>query len=220
MTRARRVVLDSEERSIHDQLLRMGELAGRSLLEALDALERRDLIKADGVIQGDRRLNDCLRAIERDCLVTLASQQPVAGDLRRILAGLHIAQELERIADHGANIAQIALAIAERPPAEETGPIRSMGMVCAQMLQQALESYRDADPEGARTVARRDAEIDALERSLVETLMDRMRAAPATIGRCTRLQRAAHELERTGDRITNIAERVVFMATGETPELN
>jgi phosphate transport system protein len=220
MTEARRAVLDSEERSIHDHLLEMAELARGSLLDALEALAERYPARAEEVIRGDERLNRYLRAIERECLVALASQQPVAGDLRRILAALHIAQELERIADHAANIAKVALEMEERPPPDEVDPIRRMGGACAAMLQEALESYHRADAPKARSVAGRDAEIDELERSIAESLMARMRASPEAISRCVRLQRVAHGVERIGDRVTNIAERVVFMATGETPELN
>jgi phosphate transport system protein len=133
---------------------------------------------------------------------------------------LHIAQELERIADYGADIAKIVLELDMQPLADELQPLEQMVSDCTEMLQQVLDAYHAGDQVAARAAAARDSALDALESGVVAHIMERMSSTPKSISRCTRLLWIGHHLERIGDRVTNIAERVVFMITGETPDLD
>ena len=220
MTEAKRVVLDLEEKSIHDHIMEMGALARDTIKQATDCARTMDHQAAQKVIDGDGWFNDQLRGIEHECVVALASQQPVAGDLRRILTGLHIAQELERIADHSADIAKILLSMEQGPSDSGLDKLSQLGQLCSDMLDAVMEAYDSADADAARKAAARDDEVDELEQRIMQTYLEKMRTTPARVELYTRILWISHNLERIGDRVTNIAERVVFMVTGDTPDLN
>jgi phosphate transport system protein len=218
MTEPRRV-LDREEVQIHQNLLNMSRLTGEALQRALDSLLSQNAEVAQQVVDQDVQINTLLRLIESECLRALALQQPVASDLRDIVASMQIAAEVERIADHAKDIAKIVLGM---DPGDFSGPmdrISSMGDICVNMLTRVMEAYENRDEALARTVAEEDCEIDDLDEEAASSLMMRLMTEPDPTMHATHLLWIAYHLERTGDRLTNIAERVVFMVTAETPEL-
>jgi phosphate transport system protein len=219
MTTAHRVVLDAEERRIHDQILEMARRVERGLGRATEALRVGDRESASAVVADDARINEYERRIERECLIALASQQPVARDLRAILAAMHIAVELERMGDHARGIAETVLNL-DSPLSDDTLE-RLIGMagLATAMLNRVMQAYHDRDAARAEEVAGDDDALDGLEKAMIDHVLAANKAADADLGAAARVLWMSHSLERIGDRVTNIAERVVFMVSGETKEL-
>ena len=215
-----RRTLDHELAELRNDLLDMGGLVLAALDSAVDALKRRDAEQAKAVVDGDRKINSLRFRIEEECLMLIATQQPTASDLRRVLAGINMAGDLERMGEHTAGIAKTVLRMREEPEMELPSGLPNMVGVGREMLQQSLQAYRDADPELARLVADRDDELDHLYNATLDVLLAYMVEHPRQITATTYLLWAAHNLERLGDRATNIAERVIFMTTGSMKELN
>ena len=212
--------LDIEMRDVKDGVLRMGSYVEEQILAAHDAIMNRDAALAQKVIASDGRINEVQRAVSGLVGMTIATQAPVARDLRFLLALDRVTYELERIGDHAGSVAKQArklagvtsmvtydeltpMAHAGRPP----GPRRGLALV-------------DIDEAKAREVAARDDEIDRLYHQVFDDVLAEMRTDPAKVDPGTRILFAAHYLERIGDRVTNIAEDVVFLATGEVEDLN
>ena len=215
-----RRVLAREERAIHSAILELAGRAGRAFEEAIESLKRQDAERAGRVIADDQSINELRRRIERECLFAIASQQPVARDLRELIAGLLIASDLERIADHAAGIAKI---VREMDPSDLSGPMDKlwqMAGVARRMLQTVTLAYDTADPALARKVGDADTELDDLHEQCLATLVMRLATEADVHSHATHLLWIVHNLERQGDHATNVAERVVFLVSGETPELN
>ena len=215
-----RVVLAREERAIHDQIQAMARLARTAFDGAVASLRDQNVDQAERIIRSDAEVNALRRQVERECLFAIASQQPVARDLRVIIADLLIASDLERMADHAAGIAKIVL---EMDPSDASGPIDKlwrMADVVGDMIDKVWLAYDDGDEALAREVGRLDGEVDDLHEEVLAALVMRLATEPDTSSRATHLLWITHKLERIGDHATNVAERVVFMVTGETPELN
>ena len=215
-----RRVLAREERAIHAEILEMARLAGKAVDEAVESLRLQDAERAGRVIANDQVINDLRRRVERECLFAIASQQPVARDLRELIAGLLIASDLERIADHAAGVAKI---VREMDPSDVTGPMDKlwkMTAVARRMLEAVTEAYDTADADLARRVADIDTELDDLHEECLATLVMRLATQADVHSHATHLLWIVHNLERIGDYATNVAERVVFLVCGETPELN
>lgn len=218
MTEPRRV-LERDEVQIHQNVLNMARLAGESLELAMDSLMSQNAELAQQVVNNDVQVNTLLRVVETECLQALALQQPVAADLRDIVASMQIAAELERVADHAKDIAKIVLSM---DPGDFSGPMdRLAGMndICVDMLTRVMEAYDNRDDALARAAAEDDCAVDELDEEAASSLLMQLMTGPDATMHATHLLWIAYHLERTGDRITNIAERVVFMATSETPEL-
>ncbi len=215
-----RSVLDEDERAIKDTLLRMGSLIGAAILDTIAALEQHDAAKATAVIEGDARVNDLMHDAVDRILMTIATQQPVARDLRFLLTLDHVAYELERIGDHAANVAKRARDLAPEAPLAAHVGLPEMGRLAAELLADVVRALIDSDADLARSVARRDDQIDRLYHRAQDDLVVLSKADPANVERAARLLLAAHYLERIGDRCTNIAEDVVYLATGQTEDLN
>ncbi len=212
-------LLARAESQVHRNLAVMAERARQALERATDALKTQNAELAQKVVQDDLQQNHLLRIIEHECLEILATLQPRAADLREVVASLQIASELERIADHAKDIAKIVL---EMDPSDFSGPmdrISAMADLCQTMLTQVMEAYENLDADLARNVAEHDCEVDELDEAACSSLMMTLMTAPDTTMHATHLLWIAYHLERVGDRITNIAERVVFMVTSETPDL-
>ncbi len=212
-------LLARAEGQVHQNLFTMARQAREALERATDALKTQNAELAQEVVRADLQQNHLLRIIERECLEILATLEPKAGDLREVVASLQIASELERIADHAKDIAKIVL---EMDPSDFSGPmdrISTMADLCQTMLVRVMEAYENLDAELARDVAERDCEVDELDEAACSSLMMTLMTAPDTTMHATHLLWIAYHLERVGDRITNIAERVVFMVTAETPDL-
>jgi phosphate transport system protein len=215
-----RRVLAREERAIHSDVLELARLAARALEEAMESLRLQDADRAGRVIADDQAINTLRRRVECECLFAIASQQPVARDLRELIAGLLIASDLERIADHAAGVAKI---VREMDPSDLSGPMDKlwqMAAVARRMLDSVTKAYDTADAELARQVGDADTELDDLHEQCLAALVMRLATEADVRSHATHLLWIVHNLERIGDYATNVAERVIFLITGETPELN
>jgi phosphate transport system protein len=215
-----REALDREQRAIKDEVLRMGALVEGQIRAALTALVNHDAPAATAVIIGDRRVNDAQFQVQSLVAVTIATQQPVARDLRFLLSLDHVAYELERMGDHASSVAKQVKVLAPHPPLKEYVDLPRMGELAAQLVHGVLRALVDIDPDEARRVAAGDDEIDALYHRIFDELIGLMRAVGEAVERGMRILLAAHYIERIGDRVTNIAEDVVFLASGEVEDLN
>ncbi len=216
----RRGLLDREERLIKDGILRMGTQVVEAVRAASDALRRHDAVAALQVIKDDPFINELQRHVSGLILVTIATQQPVARDLRYLLTLDHVASELERMGDHAASVAKQVRHMAPEPPLRPAAQLTEMANLAADNLQAVLRALVDADADEARVVARRDDDLDALWHGTWDEVAVLMREDPANVDRGMRIMLAAHYLERIGDRTTNIAEDVVYLTTGEIEDLN
>jgi phosphate transport system protein len=212
--------LDREEREIKDNVLRLGSLVSDQIMRAIDALERHDAMLATAVIASDGRLNEAQRLITALVARTIATQQPVARDLRFMLALDHVAYDLERMGDHASSVAKQARKLAPMPNLGTNGHLSEMGRLTALLVKDVLRALVDVNETLAREVAARDDEVDRLYHATFDEMLIAMRADPDNVDRGARVLFAAHYLERIGDRVTNIAEDVVFLATGEMEDLN
>jgi phosphate transport system protein len=215
-----RPTLDRDEQEIKDSVLRMGSLVEAQILAAIDALVEHDAVGAERVIVGDRRVNEAQREVTTLIARTIATQQPVARDLRFLLSLDHVAYELERIGDHAASVAKAVIKLSAEPPIKAYIDLPEMGRLGAELVRGILRALVTIDDGLARQVAARDDEIDHLYHRIFTEVVDLMRADPANVERGTRILLASHYLERIGDRVTNIAEDVVFLATGDIEDLN
>lgn len=212
--------LDRELREIKADILRMGALVEDAIRSATDALASHDAAAAGVVIAGDRAVNDMQRTISALIVATIATQQPVARDLRFLMALDHVTYELERMGDHAGSVAKQARKLASRPPLPASPALPEMGEIAAQLVHGVLRALVDIDTVRARAVAARDDEIDDLYHRTFGEVLDLMRADPENVDSGARILFAAHYIERIGDRVTNIAEDVVFLASGEIEDLN
>jgi len=212
--------LDRGEREIKDNVLRLGSMVERQIRAAIDSLTAHDAEAATAVIVGDRQLNEAQRHIANLVTSTIATQQPVARDLRFLLALDHVASELERMGDHAGSVAKQARKLAPEPPLKEYVDLPVLGELVAQLVNGILRALVDIDEIRAREVAARDDEVDGLYHRIFDDVLELMQADAGNVERGTRILFAAHYLERIGDRVTNIAEDVVFLATGEVEDLN
>ena len=203
-----------------DDLLLMGTMVEEAIEKAVQALIERDVALAQQVIDGDERVNQALHNIEESCEVLIATQQPMATDLRFLLATYNIANELERIGDYAEGIARLAIRLADEPQLKPYLDIPRMTQKGCEMLRGQLQALVNRDADAARTLARGDDEMDALYNQVYRELLLFMVEDPRTINRATHLLWVAHNLERIGDRTTNLGEQVVYMVTGKVVELN
>ena len=212
--------LDREMREIKDDVLRMGSMVADQIRSALASLVEHDEDRATAVIIGDGRVNEVQRHVSLLIAAAIATQAPVARDLRFLLALDHVTYELERIGDHASSVAKQARMLAPNPPLKRYVDLPEMGELAAHQVQGVLRALVDVDVAMAREVAARDDEIDHLFHRTYDEVIDLMRADPDNVERGTRIMFAAYYLERIGDRVTNIAEDVVFLATGDIEDLN
>ncbi|MBI4673342.1 MAG: phosphate signaling complex protein PhoU [Chloroflexi bacterium] len=202
------------------QLLDYGARVKQVIGEGMDALKTRDRALAEAIIQNDAHLNETRYQLEDQCYTLLATQSPMAGDLREILSMLLIAIELERIADHAKNLAEITIHMGDEPLLKPLIDLPRMVEVSQHMLGRALEAFAQNDALEAKAVAAMDDEMDNLYKQIFRELMTYIVEDPRTVTRAMNLLFAAHNVERIGDCITNIAERVVYARTGRLEELN
>jgi phosphate transport system protein len=206
-------------RDTQDAVLALGSMVDQAIDRAILALRARDLALARQVIREDQRINQQRFAIEEQCLLLIATQAPMASDLRVLAAVLSIITDLERMADHAAGIAKITILIGDEPPLKPLIDVPRMAVVAREMLGASLQAFVDKDMEAATRTAARDDEVDQLYNQVYRELLTFMMADPGTINRATHLLWVAHNLERIADRVTNICERVLFLVTGKMVEI-
>jgi phosphate transport system protein len=215
-----RETLDRELRGVKDGVLRMGSIVEQQILAALQALVDHDAEAAVAVMARDGQVNDVMREVTGLITSTIATQQPVARDLRFLLALDHVSYELERIGDHAASVAKQVRKLAPEPPLGRYLGLPEMARIAAELVRGVILALIEVDEERARAVAARDDEIDALYHATFDEVLRLMHEDPDNVDRGTRILFAGHYLERIGDRVTNIAEDVVFLASGEIEDLN
>jgi phosphate transport system protein len=215
-----RETFEDQLRGLQDELLAMGALVDRAIERSIQALADRDVKMAQEIIDDDALINQAQREIEERCLVLIATQQPMASDLRVIVSVSSIATELERMGDHAEGIGKITLLMADQPLLKPLIDIPRMADKGRSMLRQQLEAFVRRDVKMARNSATGDEEVDALYDQIYRELLIFMMNDPRTISRATYLLWVAHNLERIADRTTNIGERVIFLVTGQVEELN
>lgn len=214
-----RQVFDRDLGRLEAELILMSGLVEQAIFNALNALKNRDLERSQRVIDEDDLIDEAELEIEMACIELIRREAPMAGDLRRIVASLHIAGELERIGDYAEGIAKISVTMGDQPPLKELIDIPRMGDMAVSMLKRALEAFisRDADSvrELTANLERDDDEVDDLYARVQADLMELVKSIPESAERATYLMWVAHNVERVADRAMNIAERAVYQATGE-----
>jgi phosphate transport system protein len=206
-------------REIQDDVLAIGSMVSKATLRSIEALKNRDLDLAQQIIADDKKINQKRFEIEEKCIELIATQQPMASDLRIILAVLNIISEIERIGDYAEGIAKIAIMIGDEPPLKPLIDIPRMAERTVDMLRRSLDAFVNRDAESAKKISTEDDMVDQLYDQVFRELLTFMAEDPKTITRATRLIWVAHNLERSADRVTNICERVVFVVTGKMEEI-
>lgn len=217
---ARRDSLDLQEQEIKDAVLRMGSLVEEAIRQASKALTAHDAELALDIIKADARINDAQREVSRLISVTIATQNPVARDLRYLLTLDHVTYELERIGDHASSVAKQVIKLAPEAPLADYVHLPEMAERSAVLVHGVLRALVDVDALAAREVAVLDDDIDRLYHATFDDVVELMRQDPANVERGTRIIIASHYLERIGDRSTNIAEDIVYLVTGDVEDLN
>ena len=216
-----RETFERQLQMILDQVLVLGSMVEQAVLDSLDALKRRDLAAARRIYEADLHINEKRYSIESGCITLIATQQPMARDVRFLAAILEIITELERIGDYAKGICKITQMISE----EAIDPVlidelQQMANFGLDMLRRALDAFVIGDETTAREIPMEDAKVDRLYNQIYHKLMQQMTVDISTIDRANHIMWAAHNLERMADRVTNICERIVYVATGEMKELD
>ena len=213
-----RMDFDKDLRDLQDELLTLGGMVEKAIAKSLDALKNRDLALSEEVIAEDDIIDEMRFELEERCIDLMATQQPLAGDLRIIITVLHVAVELERMGDYAEGIAKISVAMGDEPPLKPLIDIPRMADRSSDMLRRSLDAFVNRDIAAAYQICEDDDEVDALYDQVYKELLIYMMSDPGTIRRATYLLWVAHDLERIADRTTNIAERVIFLVTGRLTE--
>ncbi|MCA9953753.1 MAG: phosphate signaling complex protein PhoU [Ardenticatenaceae bacterium] len=212
-----RTILDQELNQLKDNIIRLASAANNSIEKAMNALQTRNVADAQSVIANDESINQLRYTIEEQALLILATQAPAASDLRAVIAAIHLAVELERIGDHSVGIARLVERMEDEEEIDTLHKLPKMARRASEMVQQGIEAYINHDPQLALNMIKRDDKLDRQYSRLFREALEEMKD-DTYIRRATFLLWAGHSLERIGDRATNIAERVIFMCTGEFVE--
>lgn len=215
-----REAFDRKLRELQEDVLIMGSMVEKAIQRSVDALRTRDISLSNTVVGDDVAINAKRYEIEEKCIHTIALQQPMAADLRVLVAVLFIATELERMADHAEGIARINLMLGEEPLPRPLGDTVEMAQRSGDMLRRALTAFVERDAEAARLICDEDDAVDALYDRSYHGFIQEIVATPADVERITYMIWTSHNLERIADRVTNICERVIFMVTGQLEEIN
>ena len=210
---------DNKIGEIMGEVLRLGKMVSGALAESVDQLGKRDTEAAKRLIEGDEEINDLRYHIEDECLTLIATQQPVATDLRKIASVLEIATELERIGDYAKGIARLNVFIGNKPLLKPLVDVPRMCEQARKMLGMAVEAFVRDDADAAKRVPEMDELIDELYKVVHRDLIFFIMKDPGCIDQAMALLWVAHNLERSGDRVENICERVIFTVTGEIVDL-
>jgi phosphate transport system protein len=211
--------LDQELNNLRDMLYRMEGMVSEALQRAIESLKKQDAELAQKVIRDDDAINRLRWEIEQYCVTVIATQQPVATDLRLILAVVHIAVEMERMGDHAAGVAKVTLEICDEPMLKPLIDLPRMAEVSIEMVHEGVRAFINGDADVAHDIIERDDEVDGLHNQIFRELITYMLEDPGTIRRATHLLWASHAVERFADRATNIAERILFVTSGRLEDL-
>jgi phosphate transport system protein len=215
-----RELFKAELRQLQDDVLTLGSMTEKAILDAMESLRDGDVEWSRRIIADDDRINRKRFEVEERTISVIATQQPMATDLRALVSVLYIITDLERMADHAEGIARINTMMEPEPLPRKLGYIPAMADRAVAMLRDSLKAYIDLDVDAARQICHADDEVDRLQDSVYEEAFRAMVADPSTIQRNTYLLWTAHNLERIADRCTNICERVIYTVTGHMDELN
>lgn len=210
-----RVDFERDLRQLQDDLLFLGSMVEKAISKALDALKNKDFPASKRILEEDDVIDQLRFDIEEKCVDLLATQQPLASDLRTLISVLHIAVELERMGDYAEGIAKISIQMGDDPPLKPLIDIPRMGEQASKMLRLSLDAFVNRDVVAAQKVSDADDEVDGLYEQVYRELLTFMIEDPKKVKRATFLLWVAHDLERIADRATNIAERVVYLVTGK-----
>ena len=215
-----REIFERDLQKLQDDILVLGSMVEDALMESINILKKRDKAGSHRLIEADRRINEKRFTIEHNTLTLIATQQPMAGDLRTLAAILEIATELERIGDYAKGIANINLMIGDEPLVKPLIDIPRMAEKARDMLHRSLDAFVKRNVELAQLIPAEDDEVDNLYNQVYRELITLIMSNPHNIDQSTYLLWVAHNLERTADRVVNICERVIFTVTGEMEELS
>ena len=205
---------------LQQEILRMGGLVEQAISSAVRSLAQKDEALAEEVVRGDNIVDQMELDIENMCLKLIATQQPMARDLRKISTGFKIITDLERMADHAVDIAKVTIRLAGQPLIKPLVDIPRMALLAQQMVKDGLDAYIRGDVELAKSLEAKDDEIDQIYSQIFRELLTYMMEDPRTITQATHLLFVGRHIERIADHATNIGERVIYLVTGERPELN
>jgi phosphate transport system protein len=205
-------------KDLEQDVVGMGEMVITAINRSIDALRTQNTIDAEKVVADDALINRRRWEIEDRCIDLIAAQQPVAADLRQIVAMLSIITELERMGDYAEGIAKIVLLYGHEPPVRSLADILRMARKSVGMLRQSLDAFVNRDARLAAAICAEDDDVDVLDEQVYREMVSAMIADPRSITRATYLIWAAHNLERTADRVTNVCERVIYLVTGSMSE--
>jgi phosphate transport system protein len=214
-----RKTFEHEIQQVKDDVLLLGSMVEHAIIASVEALKKRDIKGAEKIIEDDREINRKRFDIEKQLMILIATQQPMAHDLRLLASTMEIISELERMGDYAKGIANINIRMGEEPLLKPLIDIPRMAQIGADMLHRALTAFVNEDVEAAKAIPLEDDEVDALYNQVYRELMLIIIQDPKSIERANWLLWTAHNLERVADRVTNICERTVFIATGEMAEI-
>jgi phosphate transport system protein len=220
MLHVHQTAFDREFDGILTDVQTMAQKVEQAIKRSMKALYNNDTALAHQIIAEDAKINALRYKVESESLALIATKQPTAGDLRAVIAAMHIVVELERMGDHVKGIAKTVVMMEEEPLLNTFKKIRKMGNLSYEMLNGAIKAFIERDADMARKIAMRDPEMDDLYHAVFEKLVKVMAHKPELVTRATYLMWCSHNLERIADRVTNIAERVIFMATGTFGDLD
>ncbi|HXF85253.1 MAG TPA: phosphate signaling complex protein PhoU [Anaerolineales bacterium] len=214
-----RKTFETEIQQVKDEVLVLGSMVEQALLDSVEALKKRDIKASEKIFAEDQRINEKRFAIENKLMVLIATQQPMAHDLRLLASVLEITSELERMGDYAKGIANINIRMGDEPLLKPLIDVPRMAQKGVDMLHRALTAFVNEDVETARAIPIEDDEVDALYNQVYRELVTFIIQDPKTIERANWLLWVAHNLERFADRVTNICERTIFIVTGEMKEI-
>ena len=216
-----REMLDRRIRHLLDEVLILDSMVENATLGAIEALKQRDVKTAAQIYSGDAEINAKRFELENDCMITIATQQPImASDLRLLASILEVTGELERMGDYAKGIAKICIKLGEQPPVKPLIDIPLMADIVVDMLHRSVGAFVAQDEYAARSIPKEDDRVDDLYNQGYRELVTIMFTDPTTIDRANLLMWAAHNLERMADRVTNICERTIYVATGKRVEIS
>lgn len=215
-----RTYFDQELQKLQDDIIVFGSMVSEALIDSVKALRERDVVKAEKIVGYDRSLNERRFSIEDRCLTLLATQQPTARDLRLIAAVMEVNIELERMGDYAKGISRITRMLGPECTLVIPPQIAQMAEMGVDMLRRALDAFVNQNLDAANSIPLEDDAMDAMYNEVNRDVITRMMAHPDRSDQLNYITWAAHNLERFGDRVTNICERIIYTITGDFHEFD